>query len=502
MSELAKFINNPFDRSNIHRGYSESFLHMTPAPEYASGEVLVSSIYRAIGFPNIPEGDVPEKGKKFIQRMKSEHENLHVLDQETWKLVINSTLESPRLPSQSAKRVVSLCPVVPWVAAYSGSARMTRMSWNPGNLIKRMIRFGCNSHTDASNKWRRFFDALSIDDSDDPWSRLLCQEFIERTEASENWTYRDLEIMSQLNSWKLPNHSFPSQQFVEDLDKIIDLKPRLTRRQWVSILESLLRIASVSHIAWLCELNARTFSLLRDALGGNKPETLRAVENRLFENPSTIWDLNVPILKNIRKIARSYLEARVGINYFLFLVEQEGYSNPHYKNIDMIGSVAWIFELASILYNHRNKLDYTYHMEQYFQATEKDIRILSCKKGIGKNIEEFSRHVLGQRLAADDRFLTYDQGYFARKQAQYTSAPWKLSPGPVAVMMLCHCCVSSSTAPRTVEHLCEHLSSYKIGIKPNEIRLSEFGRTLRNLGLVLDSPDAEGGMVVLDPFKT
>ena len=27
------------------------------------------------------------------------------------------------------------------------------------------------------------------------------------------------------------------------------------------------------------------------------------------------------------------------------------------------------------------------------------------------------------------------------------------------------------------------------------------GQTLRNLGLVLDSPDAEGGMVLINPFE-
>jgi len=126
---------------------------------------------------------------------------------------------------------------------------------------------------------------------------------------------------------------------------------------------------------------------------------------------------------------------------------------------------------------------------------------LACKKGIGKNIEEFARHVLGHRQAADEHLVVYDQGYFAIKNGDYQSAPWVLSPGSVAIMMLCHCCAAGSKAPRTVEHLCEHLNWYGIGVKPNDLVVSELGQTLRNLGLVLDSPDAEGGMVILDPFR-
>lgn len=500
MSNLARFIDDPFGKF-MHKGYSDSFLNMRPAPEYASGEVLVSSLYRSVGFPNLNERVVPELGKKYMERMDSENEKAHVLDQETWRLVLNSTLESPKLRSQSTKRFMLLCPVVPWAAAYSGSARLTKNSWNPGSLFGRMVRFGCNSHLDSNKHWYQLFEALSVVDSDDPWANLLKHEFTKRIEEDEIWKYCELESASILDSWQLPEHSFPARQFVQDLDKVVTLKRRLTRRQWVSILESLLRIASVAHIVWLCELNSRAYSLLRNAiLGKQNPESLSRVVDNLFSNSSSIWVLEKPILSAIRKIARNYLQARVGINYLLFLADEKGISN--HLNSNKIGSVDWFYNFTSIIYNRRHELDALNNLQKLHSVIEKDPRILACKKGIGKNIEEFSRHVLGQRQAADDRFLTYDQGYFAKQRESYKSAPWILSPGPVAVMMFCHCCVAGSASPRTVEHLCEHLSNYKIEVKPNEMATSDLGRTLRNLGLVLDSPDAEGGMVVLDPFRT
>jgi hypothetical protein len=37
-------------------------------------------------------------------------------------------------------------------------------------------------------------------------------------------------------------------------------------------------------------------------------------------------------------------------------------------------------------------------------------------------------------------------------------------------------------------------------VDPKDIGASELGQNLRMLGLVLDSPDAESGMLILPPF--
>jgi hypothetical protein len=63
-----------------------------------------------------------------------------------------------------------------------------------------------------------------------------------------------------------------------------------------------------------------------------------------------------------------------------------------------------------------------------------------------------------------------------------------------------HCCASSVNGPRTVEDLCLHLGKYGFEIKAQDVPSSEFGKSLRGLGLVIDSPDAEGGMVLVNPF--
>jgi hypothetical protein len=111
-------------------------------------------------------------------------------------------------------------------------------------------------------------------------------------------------------------------------------------------------------------------------------------------------------------------------------------------------------------------------------------------------------HVLRQRPTSEVGMDNYDQGFMLRKKGSYGSAPWILSLGPVAVLTLVHCCTSSTRGPRTVEDLCHHLDEYGVTLSPQDIAGSDLGKTLRNLGMVLDSPDAEGGMVLVSPFES
>jgi hypothetical protein len=51
-----------------------------------------------------------------------------------------------------------------------------------------------------------------------------------------------------------------------------------------------------------------------------------------------------------------------------------------------------------------------------------------------------------------------------------------------------------------LNNFCSHLKQYGIEIDPDDVSNSELGNTMRSLGLVLDSPDAEGGIALINPF--
>jgi hypothetical protein len=45
------------------------------------------------------------------------------------------------------------------------------------------------------------------------------------------------------------------------------------------------------------------------------------------------------------------------------------------------------------------------------------------------------------------------------------------------------------------------LARYGLDVDRDDVSKSELGRRLRMLGLVLDSPDAESGMLLVPPFE-
>ncbi|MNJ72818.1 hypothetical protein D3C77_695280 [compost metagenome] len=56
--------------------------------------------------------------------------------------------------------------------------------------------------------------------------------------------------------------------------------------------------------------------------------------------------------------------------------------------------------------------------------------------------------------------------------------------------------------PRSIQKLVLHLEAYGLTVDKHEIARNDLGHQLRMLGLVLDSPDAESGMLLLPPFHT
>ncbi len=94
----------------------------------------------------------------------------------------------------------------------------------------------------------------------------------------------------------------------------------------------------------------------------------------------------------------------------------------------------------------------------------------------------------------------YDQGYVLRKRTPSKSSPWVCAPGPLAVLALVHCSLAGVAGPRSVHRLAQRMAAYGISVDHRDIARNDLGNQLRMLGLVLDSPDAETGMLLIPPF--
>ena len=493
---LAKFREEPWRTS--HRAYQESALAM--APEYASSEVILSSLYRHAGLEGATERTVPQRGRdldKEVQwyRDRSRKPDAAALDADTFHTLIHSVLESPKLPNQSSKRFVQVTPLVPQAAVFSGSARLSSNSWPAGALVRRMVWLGSPDSMAAKVIWQSLFEALSVADDDDIFARFLQAE-IEAWSPQPAWAAVEPDEQSTLDPEDRQGLDYPARRFVRDLGSIIDVKDSMTRRQWMSLLEAIVRLAAVAHVTWLCDVHARSWECIRAALDGSGPSDAAAARATIYPRAFQFLSYGDRALPGIKDRASAFLQARLGLNAALWALEAAGVEGAS------LSSAAGIADVCIRLRAHAAKVESTGIRNVLADVSERETRTLLCKKGIGSNIMEFARHVLGQRQAANPVLRGYDQGFSLRKRGTSNSSPWVVGLGPVSVLALVHCSLAGTTGPRSVRRLSQHLAGYGAIVDYRDIATNDLGHQLRMLGLVLDSPDAESGMLLVPPFPT
>tara|TARA_B110000008_G_scaffold243267_1_gene252180 strand:- start:217 stop:1716 length:1500 start_codon:yes stop_codon:yes gene_type:complete len=495
--EPEQFIEDPWKQAHTHKGYGESFLHMRPAPEYASGEVLLASLYRNVGL-NVSEGSVPKNGRKLKNLLNSKSpKHSQNFPPEKFDEIISQSLSSPKVPNQSGKRFLQICPLVPDAAIYSLSARLSSNSWNPGNLIASMLCYGLGDEEQILSVWQKIFSSLSITTDDDPWAQTLQREFesIRTPELQEAWSKPTaLPNLNEKSCLADVVSATPALQFAKDLISALEIKQLVTRRQWISIIETILRLGSAAHILWLCKANSICYDLIYQSL-----ETGQTIEinefNLKLADELKIWRQNQPVNNSIKQLAQDYLEARAGICLLLHTYECKFAVTP----ISM-RSPKEIINLTKELAKIRNEFPLDEFKNNMEKLQDQQSNAFACKNGASKNILEFISHILRRRETGERGMESYDQGYFLKRKSGPRS-PWVVGFGPVAILTMVHCCSSGKNGARNIGDLCKHLSKYGFSIDPQEIADSDMGRILRNLGLVLDSPDAEGGMILSPPFK-
>jgi hypothetical protein len=250
------------------------------------------------------------------------------------------------------------------------------------------------------------------------------------------------------------------------------------------------------HVVWLCNVNEKLWRIVREILAGQAaPKGENEVRRKILTIDARCLAYGNPAVPIIKEYASGYLIARVGLNVVLWALEELG------TPIRQLSSSKNLLEFLETIERNRGALLEANVLAVHTEITDKEARAIACKKGIGSNLIEFARYTLGQRQTSDDSLRGYDQSYFLRKRGEARNAPWVLSLGPVALLAMVHCCLREASGPRSVQRLRDHLEWYGVQVDLGNMNESDLGRKLRMLGLVLDSPDAESGMLMIPPFS-
>ena len=310
-----EFIAKPWEKGSAHPIYDQSFLSMRPAPEYASGEVLLASLYRNVGFgQSVLEGTTSQRGRDLMRRIEKQRGRPFTSDAlatDSWEAIVCRSLSSPKQPQQASSRSLQICPLVPDAALYSLSARLASNTWNPGSLVAKVIDFGCPTAAAAAELWEQVFKRLGIEADEDIWARFLQVQFEKwrPKELRDEWrSANQFKPNDSVARWHAAGCDIPASRFVNDLRHVLQLKGCLTRRQWVSMLESILRIGTASHVLWLCNANYHCFELLNSALQG-KDTPSRDEFARILSGKAAFWRYGQKAKQEIESAARRICRA-------------------------------------------------------------------------------------------------------------------------------------------------------------------------------------------------
>ena len=167
-------------------------------------------------------------------------------------------LRSPPRKNQDPL-IRSMIPLVPELCRYGGKLGGDSTNpWNPSNLLFQVVGAGLGPGPASESLLRRLAEALSVDGNDDILAQYLEHSLLKsRTAIGTATAATAMPIISvgvkHARGYLGPpllKAVTPAQAFCRDLEALISLKGKLTRRQWTLMLQTLFRIALPAHVIW------------------------------------------------------------------------------------------------------------------------------------------------------------------------------------------------------------------------------------------------------------
>ena len=511
---LEHFRQQPFSAN--HSQYDRSCLSLGVQPEYATGDVLLGSCYRVLKLATRQESEVDlEKIHELVQCLDSDSEA------GTWRFLLMDALRSPTRPGESSLRPLpQLVPLVPSLGNFAGVLGRRRSRWNPGQLAMYALAAGA-----GPDNFRPTVEALAhsldvVEEIDDQFANFLegtLSPFLDEKKKpiDDNWPTPELDWSRVPYRKVRSNLLSPAEVFVQDLEQLLCLKPSLTRRQWCALFEGLLRLGLTSHVLWACRLNAVAWRFALDVLEGADAPGEQDVEATLWGGHlghGAFLDGGQNADPYFRRQVESYSVARLGLNLLLHVLEDADVSwNCFSEGISALPAAQQLTSLFSHLSDSikSGALDHllpgpsSWMKSQLGRILDAESSKVSGKSaGSPKNLYEFLAHTLRRRPSKDLALKEHDQGYLLAKLSGHSNAPWVVRPGPVLLLAMCYSTYSSMQgAPVTIQHLATRFSFYGVRLSTADLQDGAVARDLESLGVLVDSPDAGGGRLVLNPFE-
>ena len=495
---------------------SEAFFRPMRIPEQCSGEMLSAELQREFCFHPLDDAFIQNTGSRLLKELRRSQSEDAVWLSHFFDVVARYPVQS----RQSAKHDIAyVIPFIPSIALFSTPRRVTKRndgdsneqdrSWKPGPFIKECLSY-CLPFEQLDAFFKAIQAAVQVSNTDDLFARFIT----EKTDAAL-LKYLDVRVTDKLcpDAYKHGRECFmpeavrnritvaPFKRFADDIKAVLSIKPCISRRQFMAMLESILRIGTSAHVLWMCNINKR---LEKDLFALFKSDEGEFTEAQLFDAldmPSSgILSYGMNFQTRMKDFFKAYERSTKRLSFLLYRLkdvaslprETYDWSSPEafVRSVNDING----YIKANPTFLDEYELDFSRH---YYDALKKYTLKVDCQ---ATHLLRFVQTTLSQNNQPSiERYSRYDQSYLLRHRTLSNRSAVIVNAGAVTLMSLVHGC-SCNNSTVLLSNLVDALLAYGVAIPPGETET--FKMQLRELGLTIDSPDAESGMVLQDIVGT
>lgn len=496
---------------------SGAFFRHVRVPEQCSGEMLVAELQRTFCFKDLDDAFIQNTGSTLLKELRKAND-----PESSWLSNFFEQIAKYPVPAKQASKhdIAYVIPLIPSIAMFSSPRRVTKRnlgddntadrSWKPGLFIKECLTY-CVPENEIENLFSEIQSSLRVSEEDDLFARLLQEKVVVALKNHVGVDIAEKELADCLPEHKsciMPQDVrdkivyAPFKRLASDIKAVLSIKGKVSRRQFIAMLESVVRLGTAAHVLWTCNVYHRLERLISDMLACRRDSINEDDLYGIMNIPdSGLFGYGVNFQIKLKEFFKDYEYSTQRLNFLIYsLKNTQGFNSG---NIDwstpgtLIKTLGVVKEF--VLSHPEFVSDFENEFSQYYRESIKKFSLAVDSQST--HLLRFVMTTLSQNIQPKEvRFARYDQSYMVRHRTHSLRSAPIINAGAVSLMTLVHCCsLNSSTV--LLSNLLDALHTYGVAIPSGETMV-RFKCQLRELGLTIDSPDAESGMVLQNIVAT
>ena len=469
--------------------------------------ILVASLYRNLKLVSSAEGSSNVCAQQLYGALNQSPKIGNLFTNDELAMLFNTSLSVPTSESQLKQQKFWVSPLVPEIGNYGLASRNTEKgSWNPGNFILEIIAnysFDLKEFIEIIKSLRLALEVNSKDN--DIWSICIESEFkaisdnlkIAGAAPFDEQCFIDFYIKNTQHKKLLCNANF-SKITVIDLKNIIKLKDKLTRQKWIGFFEGFIRLTMFNHIIYTINLSKNYFDLIESKLLKGSTNIEKEDILRFLNLEYNLNDIRIKVGTPRKKYIKDHVEGFAFFNALISsILEFSGYANF----LDFDSENEFIEITESILKKFKNIDSFKEFKIKFQNDNEMDLIDLKEDFSSLKNIKEGLGYLCSRKMSSKGKYIS-DVNFLFDKSGSSLNSPYflKISPGLISILTsLIFLRKEDSNSFISGLEFISGLNEYNIQLSINDISTGNIKDTMLSLGIVIDCPDTEGGVLIIKP---